>query len=262
MFLQHFKMKAHPFAEHPPLEHLLKDERVEQGLARLQYLLEAGTVAVVIGPTGVGKSSLLRLFMNGLSRHRYRPLYLHMTMLQSTAFLRLLVSALGEKPRIGKDRLFLQIMQKVQDDPATILIVDEAHLLTPEALIDLRLLISSALEQAPHLKIVLVAQEQLQTLLARASHLDLAHRISVRYHIRPFTQKQSCAYIDGRLRAAGASDKIFESEAKKLIHDFAGGASREINNIATACLINAVAKNLQKINEAAVNEAMAEFRLA
>ena len=260
MFLQHFKMKEHPFAERPPLERMLKDERVEEGLARLNYLLEGGDLALVLGPTGVGKSSLLRLFIGGLSRHRYHPLYLHLTMLESSAFLRMIVSHLGEKPKIGKDRLFLQIIEKVKDDPATLLIIDEAHLLSAEALIDLRLLISSAEHSAP-VKIILVAQETLQALLARAAHADLRDRICVRHHLRPFTREQSGSYIDARLTGAGASPKIFEPQAKSLIHDFSGGVLRLINNIATACLMNAVAKNVQKIGEPLVNESISEFRL-
>ena len=51
-------------------------------------------------------------------------------------------------------------------------------------------------------------------------------------------------------------------EAKSLIHDYAGGGvPRPINNIATACLINAASKNINGIDEAIVNETMAEFQL-
>ena len=46
-----------------------------------------------------------------------------------------------------------------------------------------------------------------------------------------------------------------------MIHDYAGGLARQVNNIATACLINAAAANLQKINEPLVNQTIAEFQL-
>ena len=52
-----------------------------------------------------------------------------------------------------------------------------------------------------------------------------------------------------------------EAEAKSLIHDYTGGVPRQINNVATACLINAAACSLKKITEALVNETMAEFSL-
>ncbi|MCP4181881.1 MAG: general secretion pathway protein, partial [Hyphomicrobiales bacterium] len=53
----------------------------------------------------------------------------------------------------------------------------------------------------------------------------------------------------------------FETEAKDLIHDYTGGVPRQVNNVATACLINAAARGLKIITEALVNETMAEFAL-
>ena len=67
--------------------------------------------------------------------------------------------------------------------------------------------------------------------------------------------------IDFRIIKAGGKDKIFEPEAKDLIHDYTGGVPRQINNVATACLINAAARGLKIITEALVNETMAEFHL-
>jgi general secretion pathway protein A len=51
------------------------------------------------------------------------------------------------------------------------------------------------------------------------------------------------------------------SDAKALIHDYAGGVPRSINNIATACLIHAASQNITAINESIVNDTMAEFKL-
>ena len=210
MFLDHFKMTAHPFCEHPAADQLLRDDRIAQGLARLEYLAAEGTVALLIGQTGVGKSSLLRLFIHSLSRNRYQPLYLHLTPVKPGALLRMIVGALGENPRMGKDRLFGQIFDKLQDsDKTTLLIVDEAHLLSVEALVDLRLLVSSGMHELP-LKILLAGQESLRHLLSRAALADLVGRISVRCHLRAFTREQTVAYIDFRLRSSGASDKLFE----------------------------------------------------
>ncbi len=50
----------------------------------------------------------------------------------------------GEKPQMGKDRMLLQILERInQYDKCTLLIIDEAHLIAPQTLTDLRLLISS-----------------------------------------------------------------------------------------------------------------------
>jgi len=262
MFTTHFKMTAHPFAENLPADRFLKDERIVQGLARLEYFATEGRLALITGPTGVGKSSIIKLFIASLSRNRYQPVYVYLTHVGANGLLKLIVSALGEAPKHSKDRLFLQILDKTrQSEPTTLLVLDEAQLVEPQTLTDLRLLVSSVLDDAPSLKIVLSGQDSLRDQLKRSSHADLVHRISVRYHVPPMTRAQTAAYVDHHMKSAGASDRIFDEEAKGLIHDYGSGVPRQVNNIATACLINATARNLQKISDQLVNETMAEFQL-
>ena len=261
MFLSHFNLTLHPFMENPPIEWILTDPRIEQALARLKFFQDQGLIALIIGQTGIGKSTLLRLFIHNLPQNRYHPVYVHLTPINANAFLRLIVTKLGEAPRIGKDRLFLQIADRIgKNEKCTLLIIDEAHMIDPKALTDLRLLISAIDTQLP-LKIVLSGQESLSHILNRSSHADLVHRICVRFFLKSLSKDQTCAYIDSRMSLAGGSEKIFEPEAKNLIHDYTGGVPRQINNVATACLINASAKNLKKITEALVNETMSEFEL-
>lgn len=259
MFLNHFKMNAHPFAEKPNTDWLLNDSRFEQALARLHFFQEQGNLALIIGQTGIGKSSLIELFQKSLPKNRYHPIYLHLTNLSPGSLLRLIVNKLGEAPRFGKDRLFLQIIERVRkNELETIMIIDEAHLIPSPSLTDLRLLVSSG--DIP-LKIILSGQESLKATLKRSVHADLVNRIAVRCHLNGFSKVQTVAYIDHRIRCAGASTKIFDTEAKNVIHDYSGGVPRQINNIATAGLIHAASQNLQTISENMINEVMAEFYL-
>jgi general secretion pathway protein A len=146
------------------------------------------------------------------------------------------------------------------NDKCTLLIVDEAHLLDPKTLTDLRLLISS-IDEKISLKIVLCGQHDLSQILKRSSHADLAYRITLQFIMRPLSREKTSAYIDHRIRMAGGTEKIFQQEAKDLIHDYTDGVPRQINNVATACLINAAARSLKQITELLVNETMAEFSL-
>ena len=122
----------------------------------------------------MGKSSLLKLFVRSLSRNLFNPIYLSLTHVGASGFLKLLVSSLGELPRRGKERLFLQILDRLQgSEHTTLLVIDDAHLLPSEALTDLRLLISSGLEDGPPLKIILSGQEVLRDELRRAPRSEL-----------------------------------------------------------------------------------------
>jgi general secretion pathway protein A len=111
------------------------------------------------------------------------------------------------------------------------------------------------------LKILLSGQEPLREQLKSAAYADLVHRISVRYHVPPLTREQTASYIDFHMKAAGASERVFDQEAKYLIHDYASGIPRQINSKASACLLNAASKNVQKITDSLVNETMSEFHL-
>lgn len=108
-----------------------------------------------------------------------------------------------------------------------LLILDEAHLLSSEVLTDLRLLINSALDVRPPLKILLVRQEPPRVTLCQAQHADLVNRISLRYQLRPLSREQTGHYIDLQLSQAGGDAKLFDDSVKTSIHDFIGGVPPE-----------------------------------
>jgi general secretion pathway protein A len=262
MFLNHFKFTSQPFAERAPADTLWPDERMQQGLARLHYVAEHGCVGLVTGASGVGKSALLKRFMHELSGPGCQPVYLHLTHLPSAGMLKLLVSKLDEVPRRGKDRLFGQILEKASQAEGTLLIIlDEAHLLNVDALTDIRLLISSAMGDTPPLKVILVGQEPLRHTLRQSSQAALLSRIGVRHHLSPLSKGQTAAYIDFQLKQAGGSEKVFEDATKGMIHDYSGGIPRQINNLATACLLAASAENVARVTEAILQKTLTEFQL-
>ena len=262
MFLNHFQFTSQPFAERISATALWQDDRMQQGLARLRYLAEQATVALVTGASGVGKSALLKRFLYELHGPRWQPVYLHLTHLPAVGLLKLLVDKLGESPRRGKERLFEQILQKArQADGGLLVILDEAHLVDPTALVDIRLLISSALDDAPPLKFVLAGQEPLRQTLRQSLHADLLNRISVRFHLAPLSKEQTTSYIDFQVKQAGGSEKLFDPAVKNMIHDYSGGVPRQINNLATACLLQAAAQNATRISESMLQQTLSEFQL-
>jgi general secretion pathway protein A len=262
MYLEHFQLARQPFSEHAALAALWQDGRMTEGLARLEYLVAHGVLGLVTGPTGVGKSALLKQFLHGLPAQHCEAVYCHLSHLPSAGVLKLVITQLGDVPRRGKDRIYQQILERAARAEGTLLLVfDEAHLLDAAALTDLRLLISSALDVGPPLKILLTGQEALRATLRRTGHADLLNRVSVRYQLRPLTKDQTTRYIDFQMTQAGGSPKAFDESVKDLIHDFTGGVPRQINNLATACLLQATARKLARISEDLFQQAAQEVQL-
>jgi len=262
MYLEHFQLQRQPFSEHTAIAALWQDARMDEGLARLEYLLEHGALGLVTGPSGVGKSALLKRFLHGRPPQQCEAIYCHLTHLPSAGILKLVLNQLGELPRRGKDRIYAQILERAARAEGTLLLVfDEAHLLDADTLTDLRLLISSALDVEPPLKILLVGQEPLRVTLRCSRHADLLNRVSVRYQLRPLTKEQTTRYIDFQMTQAGGHGKLFDDSVKGAIHDFTGGVPRHINNLATACLLQATARKLARIDDDLFQQAVSEFQL-
>src|SRR5487761_916173 len=172
MYLEHFQLICQPFSEHAAVAALWQDSRMAEGLARLEYLVAHGVLGLVTGPTGVGKSALLKQFLHGLAAQHCEAVYCHLSHLPAAGMLKLVVTQLGDLPRRGKDRLYHQILERAARSEGTLLLVfDEAPLLDAAALTDLRLLISSALDIGPPLKILLTGQDTLRATLRRTGHL-------------------------------------------------------------------------------------------
>ena len=106
MYLEHLQLKTQPFAEHAAVAALWQDQRMDEGLARLEYLVQSGQLGLVTGPSGVCKSALLKRFLHGLLPQRCQALYCHLSHLPSAGLLKLVVTQLGETPRRGKERIY------------------------------------------------------------------------------------------------------------------------------------------------------------
>lgn len=261
MFDRHFHMSALPFTEHIPVNRIHRDERFTQALARLHYFVTNGTLALITGITGTGKSTLVKLFLSSLP-HNIAGSYLHITQLRASSFLKLVALSIGLQPAFTKEKVFQQILDKVRSSDLTyILLVDESQLLSQQVLTDLRLLVSSALDDFPALKIVLVGQPSLKTKLEHPNLADLWHRISIRYSLKPFTKQQTQQYLDSQFQSVGANPSIFATEVADLIFDYSHGIPRQINQIATANLISAATKNLQKVDLNLFSQTMNDFHL-
>ena len=259
-YLEHFKFRSQPFSEYMARDALWNDARMEEGLSRLNHLVQCGLLGLVTGASGLGKSALLKRFMAEQSPRTCHTLYCHLAHLPSHGLLKLVLTQLGEVPKRGKDKLYCQILDCARRTEGTLLLIfDEAHLLSGDTLLDLRLLVSSAVELGPPLKILLVGQEPIRQTLKRSEYADIVNRISVRYQLRPLSKDQSRRYIDYQVSQHGGDTKIFDDSVKDLIHEFTGGNPRGINNAAIACLLQATAKRTLRIDDETFRQAASEL---
>ncbi len=262
MFMTHFKMTQQPFQEFPPIEGFFSHDAFVQGVARLTYFASGHSeVALLTAETGLGKSSLIRHFLHQLTRQAFNPVFVPFAKLSGHAFLRSMVSSLGEIPVSQKDTLFQQVIKKTAStNGTTLFLIDNAHLLTNETLVDLNLLLSANQEQI-NIKLIFIANQELKKRFKETQHASLAQKIALFCSLSSFDEVLTHQYIDFQMRFAGSNDKVFHDDVKSDLQQYSHGCPRLINNLATHCLMGAAIKPVKRVDRAIFQQPLQECPL-
>jgi general secretion pathway protein A len=146
----------------------------------------------------------------------------------------------------------------------TVLIVDEAHLLSDELLEEIRLLSNLETYDDKLLQIVLVGQPELDEKLDSKGLRQLKQRIALRTHLTPLSLEETQRYIEHRLQIAGAdssASSLFSPKATAMVYRFSRGFPRLINTICENSLLTAYARQVPVITPDIVKQVAREFRL-
>jgi type II secretory pathway predicted ATPase ExeA len=174
------------------------------------------------------------------------------------------VRALGGTPRFHKAEVMAQTSALLEAEEAerhrrVVIVVDDAHLLTPEQLEELRLLTNSDMDCRSPFAGILLGQPSLARQLRLGVFAALDQRIAVRYHIGPMDLGDSTAYLRHHLALAGRSDQLFADDAIVRLHRQSNGIPRALNNAAVAALIGAAADGKEIVDDACAKKAVAEL---
>ena len=142
---------------------------------------------------------------------------------------------------------------------SAILLVDEAHLLTPEQLEEIRLLSNAELGSASPFAGVLLGQPTLAARLRQGVFAALDQRISVRYSLGGMDLAESVSYLRHHLEIAGREGPLIADDAAARLHRYANGLPRALNNAATASLMAAAADGKALVDDTCAKKAIAEL---
>jgi general secretion pathway protein A len=142
----------------------------------------------------------------------------------------------------------------------TVLILDEAQDLAPVVLEQIRLLTNLETPTRKLLQIILIGQPELVRLLGREDLRQLAQRVTARYHLLPFAEADTRAYVLHRMAVAGQTEEIFTAAALRAVHRAAGGVPRLVNAVCDRALLGAYALDQRRVDVGTVRHAAAEVQ--
>ena len=202
-------LNKQPFPSHGDLSAMISYDAARACLEVLEntYAVPHG-LAVLQGPALSGKSTIIKCFINSLHED-CAVAVVDGSELESSELLGDVLRQFGyevdlESPAelIGLIRVFAQ-QQAAHHEPP-LLVVENTHLLRPDALRAICEMAELRINTGSALKIVLVSDRSLQPILTAPAMKRISRRLTYDFHISPMTKQETRAYLHRKLRAAGS----------------------------------------------------------
>jgi type II secretory pathway predicted ATPase ExeA len=259
----HYGFTRLPFTRRIAPGQLFRSAGHQEAASRIGFLVEAQQIGVITGEVGVGKTVAARAAVAGLDSSRHTVIYLSNPAVGARGLYQAIVAALGAEPRFHKAALIPQAQEliareRTERGKRVVVIVDEAHLLGPDQLEELRLLTNAEMDSESPFAAILLGQPTLRRRLRLGTFAALDQRVGLRYEIPGMAAQETTAYLKHHLALAGRDDTLFSDDATGLIHQASRGVPRLVNNLATQALVAAYADKKAIVDESSARAAITE----
>lgn len=264
MYALFFGLSEAPFSIAPDPRYLYMSKRHREAMAHLVYgINEGGGFVQLTGEVGSGKTTLCRCLLMQLPENVDVALILN-PMVSEAELLATLCDEIGiEYPRDATPTSLLKVLNQhllanYAEGRRTVLVIDEAQLLTRSVLEQVRILTNLETTRQKLLQVILIGQPELSEILGREDLKQLSQRITARYHLEPLKLNDTREYVKYRLAVAGCERRVFSSRALRRIYRDSAGVPRLINVICDRALLGAYTRNEKNVSGAVVRKAARE----
>ena len=237
-----------------PGHELFISESFAEAASRLDFMKDKGGLVIFTGPSGVGKTTALRYFIEKLNHKLYNIAYAPLATVSVIEFYRQIAHILNTHIPYRKDQLFFAIQQTIinmanNQHTIPIIIFDDAHFLRNENFHELQLITNFNFDSIDPVLFILVAQPYLIDRLKRPVFESFYQRIKLKISLQPLSLNETKAFVCHILKNATAASDIFAPQAVELIHNLTSGLPRKITQLMEQALIFGTAHQLKIIDE-------------
>jgi type II secretory pathway predicted ATPase ExeA len=262
-----FGLRSRPFSPLPRVETYIPLAPVREPFESLvRCIAQEQGIGVLTAPSGAGKSLICRMLQHQFQDQRRTVLLTTARFPTRRALLQAILFEL-KHPFVGlsEQESRLRVLDLLQASPAPqnrmLLIVDEAHLLSPRGLEELRTLTDYEIAGRSCVSLILSGQLELEELLTQPDMNAFNQRVGCHVCIEPLTFEESAQYLRERLRFAGNDGlTIFTPEAIQLICSASEGNPRRLNQLGDHSLLLAYAEEQRPVDESVVRAALLDLR--
>lgn len=264
MYESFFGLTERPFSIAPDPQYLYMSARHKEAMAHLSYgLSQGGCFIVLTGEVGTGKTTLCRNLLMDLPDNVDVALILNAN-INETELLQTICDEL--KIEYQSDNSQKQLLDLINeyllntfaDNRHTVLIIDEAQLLSRDVLEQIRLLTNLETTKSKLLQIILIGQPELSEMLTRNDLRQLTQRVTARYYLGALKPSEIEEYVNYRLGVAGCRQPLFTKQALARLHQITEGIPRKINVVADHALLSAYSQSQQTVGSNNIMQAKEE----
>ena len=85
------------------------------------------------------------------------------------------------------------------------------------------------------MSLILLGQPELRRILSTRIYEAIVQRLNLRFHLPGMSLDDTRNYVVHHLRVAGVTNAVFTDTGIEVIHDYAQGIPRKVNNVCIAC---------------------------
>lgn len=262
MYEAFYGLREKPFSILPDPDLIYWGQMHSMAFTMLEFgIMNNAGFTVITGEIGSGKTTLVRHLLRTISPNIATGLISNSPQGRHE-LMQWIMMALGQPFEGDYPTLFKKFQDLLNSQYAarrrTILIIDEAQNLEPEALEHLRMLSNINADKHQILQLILVGQPQLRDLLLEPRLHQFVQRISSDFHLKPLEEAEVIRYIDFRLHAVGAKHPIFTEDACQKIARASGGIPRMINILCDTAMVYGFSESSRVIDGPLVEGVIAD----
>lgn len=265
MYLNHFHLNKAPFSLTPNTEFFCALPTHKEALNVLLISLAQGEGFIkIVGEVGTGKTLLCRLLLNYLPGE-FVTAYIPNPDQTAESLRYSLARDLGIQP--NDDWSQNQVLEAINQcllelrrvGKKTVLIIDEAQVLSNECLEAIRLLTNLETEQHKLLQVVLFGQPEIDVKLNQLCLRQLKQRITFSYYLQPLERHELDKYLHHRMACAGYPyGNLFTQAAQRRLYRASQGLPRLLNILCHKSLLVAYGQGKLRVDGQAMSRAIAD----